>query len=102
MFSLVDFEDLILLDGGDLRAVLGQLPDDQLIAAFGGTPASLRRRLLLKLSPGLADRLEAQIHARGPIPSEDARSAQRAVVDALCRLSRSGQIAFDVPEDMVA
>lgn len=102
MFSLVDFEDLVLLDGGDLRAVLGQLPDDQIVSAFGGAPASLRRRLLLRLSPGLADRLEAQIHDRGPVPSEAARSAQHAVVDTLCRLSRSGQIAFDVPEDMVA
>lgn len=102
MFSLVDFEDLVLLDGGDLRAVLGQVPDDQLVNALGGTTLGLRRRLLLKLSPASADRLEAQILARGPVSNEAARTAQAAVVDALCRLSRSAQIAFDVPEDMVA
>ena len=30
------------------------------------------------------------------------RLAQDAVVEALCRLSRCGQVAFDVPGDMVA
>jgi flagellar motor switch protein FliG len=100
--KLVDFEDLGLLDGADLRAVFGQVSSAQVLDALVGTPASLRQRLLTKLPSTSASRLEAQVNSHGPVTHEAALSAQRAVVDALCRLSRVGQVAFDDPEDMVA
>jgi flagellar motor switch protein FliG len=99
--DLVDFEDLGLLDGGDLKAVFGQVPVDQVLAALIGTPIGFRQRLLTKLPSASANRLEAQINAQGAVTTETAYSAQRAVVDALCRLSRGGQIAFDDPADMM-
>jgi flagellar motor switch protein FliG len=100
--DLVDFEDLELLDGRDLRAVLDQVPDSQVLEALIGTPAGLRQSLLTKLPRASASRLEAQISAHGPVPFESVQRAQRALIEALCRLSRSGQVAFDDPEDMVA
>jgi hypothetical protein len=100
--DLVDFEDLGSLDGGDLRAVLGQVTADQLLDALVSVPAGLRRRLLTKLPSASANELEAQVSIHAPVPFEAARSAQRAVVDAMCRLSRVGQVAFDDPDDMVA
>ena len=102
MSDLVAFEDLGDLDGNDLRAVLGQVSHEQLLEALGGSTPAVRRLLLTKLSTTSASELEAQVHARGSVPAESAFVAQRAVVDALCRLSRSGQVAFDDPEDMVA
>ena len=102
MSDLVDFEDLGLLDGADLRAVFDQVPEDQLLEALVGATPALRRRLLTKLPAASATRLEAQINAHGPVSFEAAQTAQRAVVEALCRLSRGGQVAFDDPEDMVA
>ena len=102
MSDLVAFEDLGDLDGHDLRAVLDQVTREQLLEALAGTPPGLRRLLLTKLSPASATQLEAQINAYGTVPSECSQTAQRAVVDALCRLSRAGQVAFDDPEDMVA
>ncbi|HEV3165323.1 MAG TPA: FliG C-terminal domain-containing protein [Isosphaeraceae bacterium] len=102
MSDLVDFEDLGLLDGHDLRAVLDQVPDAQVLEALVGTPTGLRHSLLTKLSPASATRLEAQIASHGPVPFEAVQTAQRALVEALCRLSRGGQVAFDDPEDMVA
>ena len=102
MSDLVDFEDLGLLDGGDLRAVFDQVPAERVLEALVGAPAGLRRLLLTKLSPASAGRLEAQIDSHGPLPFEAVHSAQRAIVDALCRLSRGGHVAFDDPEDMVA
>ena len=102
MSDLVDFQDLGDLDGNDLRAVLDQVPQAQLLEAMAGTPPGLRRLLLTKLSTALAVELEARIAAHGSVASESAQTAQRAVVDALCRLSRAGQVAFDDPEDMVA
>jgi flagellar motor switch protein FliG len=100
--DLVDFEDLGLLDGGDLRAVLDHVPLNQVLDAFAGTTPGLRRSLLSRLSPASAAQLEAQIAAHGPVSFESARSAQRAIVEAICELSRAGQIAFDDPADMVA
>ena len=49
-----------------------------------------------------AIKLEAQINSHGPVSFESVRSAQRVVVETLCRLSRGGVVAFDDPEDMVA
>ncbi|GAC1320375.1 MAG: hypothetical protein NVSMB14_16500 [Isosphaeraceae bacterium] len=100
--QLVDFEDLALLDGGDLRAVLGAVSEDQVVDALLGTPAGLQRQLLNKLPQTTAARLECRIGPRRSISFEAVLDAQRSIIDALCRLSRGAQIAFDVPEDMVA
>jgi len=100
--DLVDSEDLEDLDGGDLKAVLGQVGADDVLAALVGARAGFRDRLLTKLPRDVARRLEAQLATFGPVSLERARAAQRALVEALCRLSRGGQIAFDDPEDMVA
>jgi flagellar motor switch protein FliG len=100
--DLVEFEDLSLLDGADLRSVLGQVTAEQVLEALAGTSPSLRQRLLAKLPAAVAARIEADVAAHGPVAFEAVQSAQRALVDALCRLSRGGHIAFDDPEDMVA
>jgi flagellar motor switch protein FliG len=100
--ELVDIEDLGLLDGGDLRAVLEQVPERQVVEALIGAPAALRHLLLAKLPPDSAAALDTRVRGHGPVPFETVQAAQRAVVEALRRLSRAGQIAFDDPEDMVA
>ena len=102
MSDLVNFEDLGYLDGGDLRAVFDQASSDQVLDALVGTPAGLRHLILNKLPSASAHALEAQINTRGPVADESVYTAQRAVVEVLCRLSRFGQVAFDDPEDMVA
>lgn len=99
--DLVHFEDLSLLDGGDLRAVLNQVPDLQVVQALIGVTSGLRHRLLTKLPSGSATDLAARIDSLGPVPFETIQVAQRAVVDTLCRLSRGGFIAFDDPADMM-
>jgi flagellar motor switch protein FliG len=100
--DLVTIDDLGLLDAKDLRAVLDQVPEPQVLDALTGISAGLRHFLLTKLSPASAARLEAQVKAHGPVTFEDVQAAQKTVVETLCRLGRSGQVAFDDPEDMVA
>ena len=102
MSDLVEFEDLELLDGGDLRAVFEQVSPTQVLDALVGTKPGVRQQLLTKLPLASASRLEAQINTHGPVSFESVKNAQRAVIDTLCRLSRGGQVAFDDPEDMVA
>ena len=102
MSDLVDFEDLNLLDGGDLRAVLGQVSLDQALAALVGVTPTFRRLLLAKLPASVAANLEAQVTAHGPVSFEEVQAAQRDLVEVLCSLSRTGQVAFDDPADMVA
>lgn len=102
MSDLVEFDDLELLDGTDLRAVLAQVPPEQVLDALVGIRPGMRRHLLTKLPQASAAELEARINAHGPVSFESVQSAQRAVVETLCRLSRVGQVAFDDPEDMVA
>ncbi len=102
MSNLVDFEDLGLLDSGDLRAVLEQATLDEVLEALVGTSASFRQQLLTKLPQASASRLEAQVHAHGSVSFEAVQRSQRMLVEILCRLSRGGQVAFDDPEDMVA
>ncbi len=102
MSDLVEIDDLGFLDGHDLRAVLAQVAEPQVLLVLSTITPALRRHLLSKLSPASASRLEAQINAHEPTAPEAVRIARHAVVEALCRLSRGGQVAFDVPEDMVA
>ena len=102
MSDLVDFEDLAQLDGADLRAVLGQVSDLDVLDALAGTGLGVRRMILTKLPPDSAARLEAEVDQHGPVAFATVLAAQRAVVDVLCRLSRGSQVAFDDPADMVA
>ena len=102
MSELVDIEDLTLLDGTDLRAVFGQVSEEQVLDALIGVPAGLRHQILTKLPAASAAALESRIDGRGPVSFESVQTAQRDLIEALCRLSRSGQVAFDDPADMVA
>ena len=102
MSDLVEFDDLELLDGTDLRAVFDQVPAMQVLDALVGTRPSMRQYLLTKLPASSARKLEDQINTHGPVSFESVHNAQRTVVETLCRLSRGGFIAFDDPEDMVA
>jgi len=100
--DLVDFEDLAQLDGADLRAVFGQVHDIDVLDALAGTGLGVRRLILTKLPPATAARLEAELASHGPVAFPAVHAAQRALVEALCRLSRGSQVAFDDPADMVA
>jgi flagellar motor switch protein FliG len=98
---LVHFEDLAQLDGGDLKAVLGQVDDLDILDALAGSSPHMRRQILTKLSQASAARLEAEIDGRGPVGLLSAQAAQRNLVEVLCRLSRGGQVAFDDPADLM-
>lgn len=101
MSNLVDIEDLGELDPGDLKAVFSQVEPECLIVALVGCSAGVRQQLLTKLSNAQASALEARVSAHGPVSFEAVHSAQRDLIETLCRLSRSGQVAFDDPEDML-
>lgn len=102
MSKLVDFEDLAGLDGGDLRAVFSQVGLERVVDALGGVPISFRQRLLARLAGPTARTIESRLAGRGMVSFESAAAAQGEMVEALCRLSRGGQVAFDDPADMVA
>jgi flagellar motor switch protein FliG len=100
---LVEIDDLDQLDAADLRAVLAQVDPDRVTAALIGLEPRLRRRLLGRLPRGTAQALDAprESPAVAPLSAERVHAARRSVVDALCRLARRGQIAFDHPEDIL-
>lgn len=102
MFETVALEDLELLGAHDLESVFEKLPRAVLIRAIWGLPSDLRRRLLRVVSGRFAATLAAEL-AKSPQPTlQQVRAAHEALLQALCDLSRSGLIAFDLPEDMVA
>ncbi|WZO99207.1 FliG C-terminal domain-containing protein [Isosphaeraceae bacterium EP7] len=100
MSDLVEIEDLGSLDSGDLRAVLNQVTPGEVLEALIGAPAFVRKQILTKLPAAFAAQIERTMEDYGPVSLESVRLAQRAVVEALCRLSRFSQVAFDDPEDM--
>ena len=102
MSNLVAFDDLGQLDGGDLRAVFGQVDPLQVLFALSGSTRGLRQQLINKLPSASATRMLLEIDLLEPVPFETVQNAQQLVVDVLCRLSREGHIAFDDPADMVA
>ena len=101
MSNLVAFEDLGELDGNDLKAVFRQVDPPLVLAALIGVSSGLRQRLLAKLPASSAVEIEARLDAFGPVSAELVIDAQHALIEALCRLSRGGQVAFDDPEDML-
>ena len=101
MSDMVDFEDLAQLDGPDLRAVFGQVTDLDILDALAGTTLHVRRQFLTKLSPASAAKLEAEVDEHGSVNFLTVQAAQRNLVEALCLLSRGGQVAFDDPADLM-
>ena len=99
MSDLVDFEDLAQLDSHDLRSVFAQVTSDEILDALAGSTPGVRRQLLAKLVSATATSIEAALDTHGPVSFEAVHSAQRGLVEALCRLSRGGQVAFDDPAD---
>ncbi len=75
---------------------------DQVLAALVGTTPGFRQQLLTKLPAASAHQIEGRVSGHGPVSFGDVQAAQRELIEALCRLSRCGQVAFDDPEDMVA
>lgn len=101
MSDMVDFEDLAQLDGGDLKAVFAQVEDRDILDALAGATPHVRRLVLTKLPAASAARLEAGLDGHGPVAVPTVQAAQRNLVEALCRLSRGGQVAFDDPADLM-
>jgi flagellar motor switch protein FliG len=99
--DLVNIEELGLLENADLRAVFGQVSEAQVLEALTGVSPSLRDKILAKLAPGSAAEWNAKLQVQRPVSFATSEAAQRTVVEALCRLSRSGHIAFDDPDDIV-
>jgi flagellar motor switch protein FliG len=97
---LVDFEDLRLLDGNDLRAVIQQVAPEVLQAALAALTPANRRIILASLPLALAARIESEVQAVEAVDPEASHLAQREVVDTLCRLGRCGLVAFDDPYDL--
>ena len=102
MSESTTFDDLELLDGSDLKAVFRNMNSDEVVAALWGTPIGLRGRLLRKLHKRDSVGIEKQIAECEHFTFEQVRNAQQKAVTIMCHMSRSGQIAFDAPEDMVA
>jgi flagellar motor switch protein FliG len=102
MSESTTFDDLELLDGSDLKAVFHNMLPDEVVAALWGTPIGLRGRLLRKLHKRDSLHIEKGIAACERCTFDQVRNAQQRAVAIMCHMSRSGQIAFDAPEDMVA
>jgi flagellar motor switch protein FliG len=102
MSESMEFDDLELLERGDLDAVLKALEPAEVVAAFWGVSSGMRCRLLGKLPRRSAAKIQQDMSATEHVSFEQVRGAQQKVIAIMCRLSRGGQIAFDVPEDLVA
>ena len=99
--DLVDFEDLELLDGHDLRAVFDQISSSQVLDALIGLRPGVRQLLLTKLPAASSQKIQAGLDEHVPVSTDSVRDAQRLCVETLCRLSRGGIIAFDHPADIL-
>ena len=90
------------LDGNDLRGVFEQMEPAEVVAALWGATPHLRGQLLRKLPRRQSTAIAELVAATAHLTFEQVRTAQRQAISVMCRLSRGGQIAFDVPEDLVA
>lgn len=106
---MIAFEDLLMLDGVDLRAVFDEVTPDRAAEALLGGPEWLTAKLLNTLPSRSAASLRDLIAARrlsmtegegtGTAPG-NTLAARADVLRALSRLARQSRIAFDNPEDL--
>ena len=102
MSESILIDDLDLLSVGDLKAVFSQVPTEKIVVALWGCNAGLRTLLLSKLPGKYSDGIVREIDTSEHFSFDQVKKAQKQIVHLMCELSRSGVIAFDAPEDMVA
>ncbi len=99
--AMYTFEDLSLLDGKSLRALLESVPSDKLVLALKTASDKLREHIFSSMSKRAADRLKEDLEILGGVKLADVEAAQREIVEQALMLAAEGVISLEDDRGMV-
>lgn len=88
------FEDLLLLDQGAVKEVLGRVDRKILTTALKGTSEQLKNHLLQAMSQRGAEMLREDMEALGPVKIKEVEGAQQQIIAVVRQLENEGVISL--------
>ena len=88
------FEDLLLLDQGGVKEVLGKIDRKVLTVALKGTSDQLRDHFMAAMSQRGSEMLKEDMDALGPIKIKEVEGAQQQIIAVVRQLESDGTISL--------
>ncbi len=86
------FEDVMLVDGKGIQAVLREVDNDELALALKTASDDLRTKIFDNMSERAATLIKEDMEYMGPVRVSDVEAAQQRIVDIVRRLEEAGEI----------
>jgi len=88
------FEDLLLIDQGGIKEVLGKVDRKVLTIALKGTSDQLKEHILSCMSQRGAEMLREDMEALGPIKIKEVEAAQQQIIAIVRQLESEGAVSL--------
>lgn len=86
------FEDVLLVDGKGIQAVLREVDNDELALALKTASEALQEKIFGNMSERAATLIKEDMEYMGPVRVSDVEAAQQRIVDIVRRLEEAGEI----------
>lgn len=88
------FEDIALVDGKGIQAVLREIDNNELALALKTASDDLRDKIFSNMSERAATLIREDMEFMGPVRVTEVESAQQRIVDVVRRLEEAGEIVI--------
>ena len=88
------FEDVKMVDGQGIQAVLREIDNDELALALKTASEELRDKIFTNMSDRAAQLIKEDMEYMGPVRVSDVENAQQRIVDVVRRLEEAGEIVI--------
>jgi flagellar motor switch protein FliG len=86
------FEDVLLVDGKGIQAVMREVDNDELALALKTASEALQEKIFSNMSERAATLIREDMEYMGPVRVSDVETAQQRIVDIVRRLEEAGEI----------
>lgn len=88
------FEDLLLIDQGGIKEILGKVDRKILTVALKGTSDQLKEHMFSSMSQRGAEMLKEDIEALGPVKIREVEAAQQQIISVVRQLDSEGVVSL--------
>jgi flagellar motor switch protein FliG len=88
------FEDIRMVDGKGIQAVLREIDNDELALALKTASDELKEKIFTNMSERASQLIKEDMEYMGPVRVSDVENAQQRIVDVVRRLEEAGEIVI--------
>lgn len=88
------FEDIRMVDGKGIQAVLREIDNDELALALKTASDDLKEKIFTNMSERASQLIKEDMEYMGPVRVSDVENAQQRIVDVVRRLEEAGEIVI--------